>query len=111
MRRRTVPIPATCCITPPIPEFAVVRTALNRTGAKATFDPIDGPSIILCTKGKGTISVGPKEEELQEGFVYFVGATAEVVIKSDVDAGEEEGAEGLVTFKAFCELEDDKGKL
>ncbi|CAG5164842.1 uncharacterized protein ALTATR162_LOCUS6708 [Alternaria atra] len=96
---------------PPIPEFAVVRTALNRTGGKATFDPIDGPSIILCTKGKGTISVGPKEEELKEGFVYFVGATAEVVIKSDVDAEDEEGAEGLVTFKAFCELGDGKGKL
>lgn len=96
---------------PPIPEFAVVRTALNRVGSKATFDPIDGPSIILCTKGKGTISVGPKEEELREGFVYFVGATAEVIIKSDVDAEDEEGAEGLVTFKAFCEIEDGKGKL
>jgi mannose-6-phosphate isomerase len=93
---------------PPIPEFAVVRTALNRTGAKATFDPIEGPSIILCTQGKGTISVGPKEEKLEEGYVFFVGATAEVVIKSDTDS--EEG-EGLVTFKAFCELEDDKGKL
>ncbi|KAF1945926.1 mannose-6-phosphate isomeras-like protein [Clathrospora elynae] len=94
---------------PPIPEFAVVRTALNRTGAKSTFDPIDGPSIILCTKGKGTISVGPKEEEIKEGYVFFVGATAEVVIKSDVEAEGED--EGLVTFKAFCELENDKGKL
>lgn len=93
---------------PPIPEFAVVRTALNRKEAKATFDPIEGPSIILCTKGKGTISVGPKEEKLEEGYVYFVGATAEIVIKSEV--GDEDG-EGLVTFKAFCELEDDKGKL
>ena len=93
---------------PPIPEFAVVRTALNRKEAKATFDPIEGPSIILCTKGKGTISVGPKEEKLEEGYVFFVGATAEIVIKSDV--GDEDG-EGLVTFKAFCELEGDKGKL
>lgn len=93
---------------PPIPEFAVVRTALNRTGAKATFDPIDGPSIILCTKGKGTISVGPKEEKIEEGYVFFVGATAEVVIKSDTDADD---GEGLVTFKAFCELGEEKGKL
>lgn len=93
---------------PPIPEFAVVRTALNRKEAKATFDPIEGPSIILCTKGKGTISVGPKEEAIEEGYVFFVGATAEIVIKSDT--GDEEG-EGLVTFKAFCELEDDKGRL
>ena len=95
---------------PPIPEFAVARTALNRRGAKATFDPIDGPSIILCTKGKGTISVGPKEEKIEEGYVFFVGATAEVVIQSETDA-EDEDEEGLVTFKAFCELEDDKGKL
>ncbi|KAF2024615.1 mannose-6-phosphate isomeras-like protein [Setomelanomma holmii] len=92
---------------PPIPEFAVVRTALNKSGAKATFDPIDGPSIILCTKGKGTISVGPKEEKIEEGYVFFVGATAEVVIQSETDA---EDGEGLVTFKAFCEIED-KGKL
>jgi mannose-6-phosphate isomerase len=93
---------------PPIPEFAVVRTALNKTGAKATFDPIDGPSIILCTKGKGTISVGPKEEKIEEGYVFFVGATAEVVINSETDA---EDGEGLVTFKAFCEIEDGKQKL
>ncbi|KAJ4370238.1 Mannose-6-phosphate isomerase [Didymella sp. IMI 355093] len=88
---------------PPIPEFAVVRTALNKAGAKSTFDPIDGPSIVLCTKGKGTISVGPKKEELKEGYVYFVGATAEVVIESETDAGDEEG---LVTFKAFCQLDE-----
>jgi mannose-6-phosphate isomerase len=91
---------------PPIPEFAVVRTALNKSGAKATFDPIDGPSIILCTKGKGTISVGP--EKIEEGYVFFVGATAEVVITSDTDADD---GEGLVTFKAFCEIEDKKQKL
>jgi mannose-6-phosphate isomerase len=93
---------------PPIPEFAVVRTALNKTGAKASFDPIDGPSIILCTKGKGTISVGPKKEDIKEGYVFFVGATAEVDIVSETDA---EDGEGLVTFKAFCELEDEKQKL
>jgi len=92
---------------PPIPEFAVVRTALNRKDAKATFDPIDGPSIVLCTKGKGTISVGSKEEKIEEGYVFFVGATAEVVVKSDMDG---EGGEGLVTFKAFCELEDGQGE-
>ncbi|KAH8722644.1 mannose-6-phosphate isomerase-like protein [Phaeosphaeriaceae sp. PMI808] len=92
---------------PPIPEFAVVRTALNKSGAKATFDPIEGPSIILCTKGKGTISVGPKEEAIEEGYVFFVGATAEVVIQSNTD---NDDGEGLVTFKAFCEIED-KQKL
>jgi len=93
---------------PPIPEFAVVRTALNKEGAKATFDPIDGPSIVLCTKGKGTISVGNKEERIEEGYVFFVGATAEVVVTSETDA---EDGEGLVTFKAFCEIDEGKEKL
>ncbi|KAK4539618.1 Mannose-6-phosphate isomerase [Oleoguttula mirabilis] len=83
---------------PPIEEFSVVRTALNAAGAKVTFEAIGGPSIILCTSGRGTISVGPKKEEINEGFVYFVGATAEVVMESASGDGP------FVTFKAFCEL-------
>jgi mannose-6-phosphate isomerase len=86
----------------------VVRTALNKTGAKATFEAIQGPSIVLCTKGKGTISVGPKKEKVEEGYVFFVGATAELIIESETDA---EDGEGMVTFKAFCEIGDEKNKL
>jgi len=82
---------------PPIEEFSVVKTDLNAAGAKVTFEAIDGPSIVICTGGQGKISVGPKTEELKEGHVYFVGATAELVIES---AGEQP----CVTFKAFCEL-------
>lgn len=93
---------------PPIPEFAVVRVALNKSTAKATFDPIQGPSIVLCTKGKGTISVGPKKEEIKEGYVFFVGASAELVVESETDA---EDGEGMVLFKAFCEIEEEKEKL
>lgn len=81
---------------PPIEEFSVVKTELNGIGAKATFGAIEGPSIFICTKGSGKISVGPKTEEVGEGFVFFVGATAEVVIES--------AGEGFTTFKAFCEL-------
>lgn len=86
---------------PPIEEFSVVRTALKAPGAKATFDPIDGPSIVLCTAGKGTIAVGPKKEPIEPGYVYFVGSTAECVLESETEKGEE-----FVTFKAFCELEE-----
>lgn len=81
---------------PPIEEFSVVRTVLKKTGAKATFEGIAGPSIIIATSGEGTISVGPKKEALKEGYVYFVGATAELVIESTSDE--------LVTFRAFCEI-------
>jgi len=83
---------------PPIEEFSVVRTALKKSGAKATFDGLAGPSIVIATTGSGKISVGPKTEELKEGYVFFVGATAELVIESDSDE--------LVTFRAFCEIDD-----
>ena len=82
---------------PPIEEFSVVMTTLKAAGGKATFEPIQGPSIIICTGGEGTIAVGPKVEEMKYGYIYFVGATAECVLES-------KGEEGFVTFKAFCEL-------
>jgi mannose-6-phosphate isomerase len=81
---------------PPIEEFSVVRTVLKKKSAKATFEGLGGPSIVICTSGSGMISVGPKQEELREGWVYFVGATAECVIESASDE--------MVTFKAFCEI-------
>ena len=68
---------------PPIEEFSVVKTELSAKSAKATFEAIEGPSIFICTSGKGKISVGPKTEEVGEGYVYFVGATAEVVLESE----------------------------
>lgn len=92
---------------PPIDEFSVVKTDLKKKGAKATFEQIAGPSIFICTSGEGKISVGPKVEAVKPGYVYFVGATAEVVLESE--------SEDFTTFKAFCELhgkEDaDKEKL
>ncbi|KIW03585.1 mannose-6-phosphate isomerase, class I [Verruconis gallopava] len=89
---------------PPIEEFAVVRTVLQGEGAKATFDPIEGPSILICTEGSGKISVGPKTEEVKPGYVFFIGATAEAVLEAD-------SKDQFVTFKAFCELDSKGGKL
>ncbi|KKA26885.1 hypothetical protein TD95_003267 [Thielaviopsis punctulata] len=85
---------------PPIDEFAVIRSKLNGDGAKATFDPIEGPSIVICTSGKGKISVGGKTEAVEPGYVFFVGATAELVLESEGGSEDE-----FVTFKAFCEVE------
>ncbi|ODA78914.1 hypothetical protein RJ55_04504 [Drechmeria coniospora] len=84
---------------PPIDEFAVVRTLLRAEGAKATFEPLDGPSIVICTAGRGTISIGATSHDMAEGHVFFVGSVAELVLESR--GGDEEE---FVTFKAFCEL-------
>ncbi|KAI1466251.1 mannose-6-phosphate isomerase [Daldinia caldariorum] len=86
---------------PPIDEFSVIRTVLNGEGSKATFDPIDGPSIVICTGGNGKITVGPKTEEIKEGYVFFVGATAELTLESQ--GGQDDS---FTTFKAFCEVDD-----
>lgn len=94
---------------PPIEEFSVVKTDLRRTGAKATFDPIAGPSILICTGGKGKITVGHKTEEVQEGHVFFVGADAECIIEN---AGSGEGEEDVfTTYKAFCDLTGKEGMV
>lgn len=88
---------------PPIDEFAVVRTVLKGAGAKATFEPLEGPSIVICTNGKGKISVGPTVHEISGGYVFFVGSTAECVLSAE---GEE-----FITFKAFCEVEGSRERL
>jgi len=90
---------------PPIDEFSVVR-AVVRGGARACarFDPLQGPSVLICTAGGGRICVGEESEDLLEGFVYFVGSGAEVVLEGR--AGEDDGGgDGLVVFMAFCEVE------
>ncbi|KAI0596383.1 mannose-6-phosphate isomerase [Biscogniauxia sp. FL1348] len=86
---------------PPIDEFSVIRSVLKGNGSKATFDPLDGPSVVICTGGKGKITVGPKTEEVKEGYVFFVGATAELILESEGAADDE-----FTTFKAFCEVQD-----
>lgn len=90
---------------PPIDEFAVIRSVLRGPEAKATFEPLDGPSIVICTNGSGTISVGPTSYEMKEGYVFFVGSTAELVLESTVGEDQE-----FTTFKAFCEVDDGAGK-
>jgi len=57
---------------------------------------IEGPSVLIVEGGKGKIQVGPKTEELQQGWVFFVGATATVKLVA--------GQEGLVVYRAFCEV-------
>jgi len=87
---------------PPIDEFSVVRTALKSNGSKLTFEPLAGPSIVICTSGHGKIAVGPTAQDIEEGHVYFVGATAELVLEAKALGEDEE----FVTFRAFCELQD-----
>ena len=93
---------STVVYDPPIEEFAVVKTDLIAPRAKATFEPLDGPSIVICTAGAGKISVGHHSREVKEGYVFFVGAKAECILESASGDGEP-----FTTFKAFCELDEE----
>ncbi|KAG5943560.1 hypothetical protein E4U59_000271 [Claviceps monticola] len=84
---------------PPIEEFSVVRSVLWGPGAKATFEPLEGPSIVICTSGKGKIAVGSTVMDVKEGYVFFVGSTAEMVLEAEGGKNDE-----FITFKAFCEV-------
>lgn len=68
---------------PSIEEFSVIKTQLDAIGAQATFEDISGPTIIVCTAGEATISVGSAtKESVKKGYVFFVGATKEATSES-----------------------------
>jgi mannose-6-phosphate isomerase len=79
---------------PPIEEFSVVRTELSHGEEK--MDPVQGPSILIVTSGKGTLVGNNAEFELKEGSVWFIGAGVGVTLKA---TGE------MVTHRAFVEVD------
>ena len=81
---------------PPIEEFSVIRTHLKKQNAKITFEAVEGPSIIICTNGKGQISTD-EQEMMEEGYIFFLGAGRPMVLEATTDE--------FVTFRAFCELQ------
>lgn len=44
---------------------------------------------------------------MKEGYVFFVGSTAQCVLQSTVEGKED----SFTTFKAFCEVDESKQKL
>ncbi|KAK9446769.1 mannose-6-phosphate isomerase [Limtongia smithiae] len=81
---------------PPIPEFAVLRTALEN-GKTETIEGLEGPTVIVVTEGEGTIKTadGSVCFVAKPGFVFFVGAHTDIVYDSTSGT--------LVTYAAFCE--------
>ncbi|KAJ6088674.1 hypothetical protein N7486_009935 [Penicillium sp. IBT 16267x] len=58
---------------PPISEFNMLCTCLG-AGEKETHKAILGPSLMIVTKGCGSMDIpGNQTIEMKEGYVYFVG--------------------------------------
>ncbi|RPA83638.1 mannose-6-phosphate isomerase [Ascobolus immersus RN42] len=80
---------------PPIEEFSVLKVDVEKNG-EVVIDGLNGPSIVIITRGGGELRVGPKGEVASEGSVFFVGAEARTKIKG--------AEEGLTAYWAFTEI-------
>ncbi|RCH82616.1 Mannose-6-phosphate isomerase [Rhizopus azygosporus] len=81
---------------PPIEEFSVVWTNMESNQTEK-HKPIDGPSILIVTRGNGKLTGNLLKTEqtydLQEGYVYFVGANTPISAES--------GESGLEFYRAY----------
>lgn len=83
---------------PEATEFNVVQSVLVGQAARAMFEAVPGPSLVLCTAGRGGISVGPYEEEMRAGSVYFLhgGNVMSLSLQQ----------RGFTVFIAFCDAQN-----
>ena len=80
---------------PPMSEFSLLVTTLAKKGDKEIIRPIDGPSIMIVTKGEAKMQVGSNVHELKEGYIFFIGQGLKIEFES------EEGE--FQAFRAFAE--------
>ncbi|KAJ5175201.1 uncharacterized protein N7482_001078 [Penicillium canariense] len=79
---------------PPISEFSVLCTALG-AGENETHQAIHGPSLMIVTKGCGSMKIpGNTTVGLQEGYVFFVGQGVALDFSTD---------KGLAVYRAYAE--------
>ncbi|KAG8627504.1 hypothetical protein KVT40_004987 [Elsinoe batatas] len=67
---------------PPMNEFNILVTELGK-GEQEVINPIEGPTVSICTSGRGTLSANGEDFKLGEGTVWFVGKGTEVKLESD----------------------------
>ncbi|KAF2185259.1 mannose-6-phosphate isomerase [Zopfia rhizophila CBS 207.26] len=77
----------------PLSEFSVLATEV-KDGESETISALGGPSIMIVTKGEGTMKVDGKEHKLSEGYIFFIGHGV------DIDF---EASTGLQIYTAFVE--------
>lgn len=85
---------------PPIAEFAVLQTIFDKKPGKTqAFDGINGPSIVICTEGHGTLKAkgSDKTFDVKTGYVFFIAPETEVSLTSGSTD------EPFTTYRAFVE--------
>lgn len=83
----------TSVFKPPMSEFNMLITELG-AGDKETVRAVNGPSVLIVTSGSGKMRVGADVQELQEGWIFFIGQGVEV--KYDT-------TDGMTVYRAYAE--------
>ncbi|KAJ5758822.1 hypothetical protein N7520_005978 [Penicillium odoratum] len=79
---------------PPISEFSMLCTCLCG-GEKETHKAILGPSLMIVTKGCGSMKIpGDQTIEMKEGYVYFVGQGVALDFSTE---------KGIAFYRAYAE--------
>ncbi|CCD26385.1 mannose-6-phosphate isomerase PMI40 NDAI_0H02110 [Naumovozyma dairenensis CBS 421] len=80
---------------PPIEEFAVMETTFKNAIGKRQFKGLNGPSILITTKGNGYISTDGVRLKAEPGFVFFIAPETEVELEAE--------DKDFTTYRAFVE--------
>ena len=78
---------------PPFSEFNVLAPCLG-PGETETHKAILGPSLMIITKGCGTMNVPGKAIEVKEGYTYFVGQGVALDFSSE---------KGMAVYRPYAE--------
>ncbi|KAF2658436.1 mannose-6-phosphate isomerase [Lophiostoma macrostomum CBS 122681] len=78
---------------PPLSEFSMWALDLSH-GESETISVVAGPSVMVVTKGEGTLKAEGKEFKLSEGYIFFIGQGVETEFSA---------TKGLQAYTAFVE--------
>ena len=81
-------------LAPPMSEFDMLVTNLQGKETE-TIKALQGPAIMIVTGGRGTLKADGKENEVKEGYVFFIGYDTELELVAE---------SGLETHIAFAEV-------
>ncbi|KAK5175310.1 uncharacterized protein LTR77_000448 [Saxophila tyrrhenica] len=79
---------------PPMSEFNMLQTSL-KGGEREELGAVDGPSILIATRGGAKLTANGSAVELHEGQVFFVAHGVEMELEA--------GKEGLLMHTAYVE--------
>ncbi|CCH61222.1 hypothetical protein TBLA_0E01650 [Henningerozyma blattae CBS 6284] len=80
---------------PPIDEFAIIQTTFDKSLGKRQFNGLDGPSIMITTKGNGYVINGSQKLKAEPGFVFFIAPNTSVELEAEDSY--------FTTYRAFVE--------